>query len=127
MAHFAQLHENNVVVQVIVVANAECLDEHGIERESIGVAFCQMLFGSDTRWVQTSYNGSIRRRYASIGSIYDESCDAFIDPSPFPSWVLNEQTLEWIAPIPYPSDGAKYMWDEDTATWIKIDEVLEAS
>lgn len=79
MAHFAQLDENNVVTQVIVVHNNELVD-NGVEREELGVAFCQSLFGADTRWVQTSYNGSIRGVYAGVGYTYDPDKDVFVAP-----------------------------------------------
>lgn len=79
MAHFAQLDENNVVMQVIVVHNNELLD-NGVESEARGVAFCQSLFGSDTRWVQTSYNANFRGKYAGIGDVYDAEKDEFAAP-----------------------------------------------
>jgi len=83
MAHFAQLDENNVVLQVIVVNNAELLDESGQELEAKGIAFCQSLFGADTRWVQTSYSNKFREKYAGIGDFYSEDYDAFIAPETF--------------------------------------------
>jgi hypothetical protein len=79
MAHFAQLDENNVVTQVIVVHNNELLD-NGVEYEELGVAFCKSLFGADTRWVQTSYSGSIRKHYAGVGYTYDPVADEFVPP-----------------------------------------------
>lgn len=103
MAHFAQLDDNNVVLQVIVVHNNELL-VNGVESEAKGVAFCQSLL-PDTTWVQTSYNANIRKNYAGIGFSYDAQRDAFIPPKPFPSWQLNEVTCQWNAPVPYPSDG----------------------
>jgi hypothetical protein len=79
MAHFAQLDENNVVTQVIVVHNNELVD-NGVEREELGVAFCQSLFGANTRWVQTSYNNKFRGVYAGVGYTYDPEKDEFIAP-----------------------------------------------
>lgn len=117
MAHFAQLDENNVVMQVIVVHNNELLD-NGVESEARGVAFCQSLFGSDTRWVQTSYNANFRGKYAGIGDVYDKARDAFIPPQPFPSWTLNEETAKWEPPVPMPSDGQIYSWDETAGNWV---------
>jgi len=113
MAHFAQI-ENGVVTQVIVVANEELLLD-GVENESKGIEFCQSLFGGT--WVQTSYNGNIRKNYAGVGYTYDEQRDAFIPPQPFPSWVINEETCQWSAPIPMPTDG-RYSWDEPTTSWV---------
>lgn len=121
MAHFAQLDENNVVTQVIVVHNNDCMLD-GQENETIGVLFCKSLFGQDTRWKQTSYNANMRKNYAGIGFTFDAGRDAFIPPQPFSSWVLNEQTCRWDAPVPYPQDGKNYRWDEPTVSWIQIQE-----
>jgi hypothetical protein len=120
MAHFAQLDETGVVTQVIVVHNDELLDENGIESEAKGIAFCQSLFGPNSTWKQTSYNGNFRKNYAGIGYSYDASRDAFIAPKPFTSWVLNEQTCRWDAPVAYPTDGKIYRWDEPTLSWIEV-------
>lgn len=93
MAHFAELDENNVVKQVIVVHNNELLVD-GVESESKGIVFCQSLFGGN--WIQTSYNGTIRKNYAGIGFTYDPVRDAFIPPKPEEGeWVLNEDTCQW--------------------------------
>jgi hypothetical protein len=119
MAHFAQLDDNNVVLQVIVVGNADTSDENGVEKEEIGVAFCQSLLGANTQWRQTSYNNRMRKNYAGIGYTYDVQRDAFIPPQPFASWVLDEDTCRWDAPVPYPQDGKAYIWDEATVTWIE--------
>ena len=118
MAHFAELDENNVVTRVIVVANKDTADANGNEVESIGVAFCQRLFGGN--WKQTSYNGNIRKNYAGIGYVYDAAIDAFVPPKPFPSWVLNTNTAQWQAPIPMPTDGKMYSWDEATQSWVEM-------
>jgi hypothetical protein len=124
MAHFAQINENNLVTQVIVVDNNDILDEQNNELESIGIQFCTNLLGGD--WKQTSYNNNIRKNYAGIGDTYDESRDAFIAPQPYPSWVLDEDTCQWKSPIPYPEvlEGSNefYKWDEETIQWIRIDE-----
>ena len=118
MAHFAQLDESNVVTQVIVVHNNELLDD-GVESEAKGIAFCQSLFGGN--WIQTSYNGNIRKQYAGIGYTYDSVNDVFISPSPFASWTLDEN-FDWQAPTPYPQDENNYLWDEDTTSWVVLDE-----
>jgi len=106
MAHFAQLDENNVVTQVIVVSNNELLDANGQEREELGVAFCQRLFGGN--WKQTSYNNSMRVRYAGIGYSYNATLDAYVPPKPFPSdhgtgdpikhYYWNEEAQDWQLP-----------------------------
>ena len=118
MAHFAQLDENNIVMNVIVVANNELLDENGVEQESKGIAFCQSLLGGN--WVQTSYNGNIRKNYAGIGYTYDATRDAFIPPQPFPSWTLVEETAQWKPPVDYPTDGKMYTWNEETTSWVEV-------
>ena len=115
MAHFAELNEQNVVTQVIVVHNNELLD-NGVESEAKGVAFCQSLFGHD-RWKQTSYNATIRKNYAGVGYNYDATRDAFIPPQPFPSWSLDETTCRWVPPVPMPSEGGPYKWDEQATNW----------
>jgi len=122
MAHFAQLDDNNVVIQVIVVDNSEILDSNGVEQESIGITFCTNLFGADTIWKQTSYNGNIRKNYAGIGYTYDVGRDAFIAPQPYPSWVLDEDTCQWEPPVPYPTDDNFYRWNEETISWDLIEE-----
>ena len=133
MAHFAQLDENNVVLQVIVVSNEDAGPSPGVQ----GEAFCTDLLGG--RWKQTSYNtrGGVhynpatnepdggtpfRKNYAGIGYTFDESRDAFIPPKPFPSWVLNEDTCWWEAPVPYPTDGNPYIWDESVTNWVPAPE-----
>ena len=118
MAHFAQLDDKNTVIQVIVIHNNELMD-NGVESEAKGVAFCQSLF-PNTRWVQTSYNGNIRKNYAGIGFLYDPVLDAFIPPKTYPSWSLNEITCQWEAPTPYPTDGKIYVWDEKSYSWGEV-------
>ncbi len=119
MAHFAQL-ENNIVKQVIVVSNQDILDEQGQESEEKGIAFCSNLLGGT--WKQTSYNAKIRKNYAGIGYTYDEGRDAFIPPKPFNSWLLDENTCQWKAPVDYPTDGKRYTWNEETLTWDVIND-----
>ena len=115
MAHFAQVDENNIVTQVIVIDNNDILDENGIESEVVGQQFCMDLLGG--LWLQTSYNGTIRKNYASIGFAYDSDRDAFIAPQPFASWVLNETTCQWDAPLICPDDGNIYKWNEQQLNW----------
>ena len=122
MAHFAQLDDNNIVTQVIVVDNSELEDGNGVEQEAIGITFCTNLFGAHTRWKQTSYNGTIRKNYAGMGYTYDADRDAFIPPQPYASWVLNEETCIWEAPVPYPTDDNFYAWNETNQQWDLINE-----
>jgi hypothetical protein len=122
MAHFAELDANNTVLRVIVVSNTDASDSDGNESESIGVAFCQSLFGANTIWKQTSYNGKIRKNYAGIGYTYREDIDAFVAPQPYPSWTLNADA-KWQAPVPYPNDGKIYNWDEASLSWVEVEGV----
>lgn len=115
MAHFAQVDNDNKVIQVIVIDNNAILDENGIESEVVGQQFCTDLLGG--MWLQTSYNGNLRKNYAGIGDTYDVDRDAFIAPTPFTSWILNEDTCQWEAPIPYPTDGQNYIWNEELNNW----------
>lgn len=115
MAHFAELDENNVVLRVIVVGNKDTSDASGVEKEYIGKAFCERLYGGN--WVQTSYNGNIRKNYAGIGYSYNADIDAFVPPKPHASWVLNNDTAQWEAPTPMPEDGQLYSWNEETTSW----------
>jgi hypothetical protein len=119
MAHFAEIGLNNKVLRVIVVNNKELLDENGNEVEQKGIDFCRNLFGGT--WLQTSYNGNIRKNYAAEGFTYDADRDAFIRPQPYPSWILNEETCRWEAPVPYPEGDSNdlYSWDEDNLSWIQ--------
>lgn len=120
MAHFAQLDENNVVTQVIVVHNNELMD-NGVESEANGITFCQSLFGADTVWKQTSYNGNFRKHYAGVGYTYNAVRDAFIPPQPYPSWTL-DANAQWQPPVAIPTDGKMYSWDEATTSWVEIVE-----
>lgn len=122
MAHFAQLDENNVVIQVIVVANEELLDETGQESEAKGIEFCKSLFKNETtNWVQTSYNHKFRKRYAGIGFSYNPTLNAFIPPKPYPSWTLDAEKQDWVSPVPFPQDDKFYYWSEATQQWIEQD------
>jgi hypothetical protein len=113
MSHFAELDENNVVLRVLVGDNN--MPNEGYDW------FVENLGG---KWVQTSYNATIRKNFAGIGYTYDEERDAFIPPKPFESWTLNEITCRWQAPSPYPQDGRIYEWNEEDLIW---DEVIPPS
>jgi hypothetical protein len=115
MSHFAQLDSNNTVISVLV-----------IEQDVIDTG----LFGEPTSFVQTSYNTyggvhqlggtPLRKNYAGIGFTYDSTRDAFIPPTPYPSWILNEDTCLWGAPTPMPTDDKSYTWDEESTSWLEI-------
>lgn len=117
MAHFAQINEKNIVTNVIVIDNKNCCGGVFPSSEHCGQEFIQKL-GLSGIWKQTSFNNNFRLRYANIGSYYDESNDIFIDPQPFNSWILNDDTFEWEPPIAYPNDNDEYYWDENTKQWI---------
>ena len=118
----AQIDNNNIVTRVTVVADSDA------PNEAAGIALCKSLVGSDTNWVQTSYTGNIRYRYAGIGMKYDATNDVFYKQQPYPSWVLNTSTWKWEAPVALPDDAGvddpdnpteivEYTWDEDTTSW----------
>ena len=107
MAHFAKLDNTNTVTQVIVA------EQDFINSGQVGDSFL---------WVQTSYNGNFRKNYAGVGYTYDTTRDAFISPKHYPSWLLDEDTCQWAAPVDYPADGKDYKWDEDTTNWTEVTE-----
>lgn len=118
MAHFARVNENWIVEEVIVVNNDVIKDDAGIECDWLGEQFCQSLYGAYTKWIQTSYTGRIYKNYAGVGYTFDPHRNAFIPPKPYESWLLNEDTCRWDPPVPYPTDGKLYVWDEETTSWI---------
>jgi hypothetical protein len=111
MAHFAEIDDNNIVVRVLVVSDAE---------EHRGAEFLANDCNLGGRWIQTSYNGRIRKRFAGIGMIYDENKDAFINEKPHDSWIFDDDACAWVAPTPYPADGKVYVWDENSISWQEI-------
>jgi len=136
MAHFIKLDENNVVIDAIVVNNNDLLDSDGKESESIGQEMCRNLHerggGSDARWIQTSYNGKFRFRYAGLGMVYNEEHDVFLYSQPYSSWILNTETYIWEAPVEQPSetpDGrtGSYQWDEENLSWNFVDDPIDVS
>ena len=130
MAHFAKLDENNIVIAVNVVHNNELLVD-GVENEQKGIDFLNNFFNTSDNWKQTSYNTlsgnhnlggtPFRKNYAGKGYTYDESRDAFIPPQDYPSWILNEDTCQWEAPVSRPTEGieegTRYIWNEATTSW----------
>jgi hypothetical protein len=122
MAHFAKLDDNNVVLAVHVVNN-DVITVDGAESEQAGIDFLTGLHGHD-KWKQTSYNGTFRKNYASIGFTYDAGRDAFIAPQPWASWTLNETTCQWEPPVPYPAFDQEnpkyYSWFEPNQQWIEV-------
>lgn len=123
MAHFARLDHNNIVINVVKINDSDCLDSQGQESEQVGIEFLRSLFGSDTQWLQTSYNNNIRKNYACIGYYYDSELDAFISPPPFPSWIFNTATCAWDPPVEPPGDiteAQNYEWNEDDQLWQQI-------
>lgn len=111
MAHFAEIDLNNIVKQVLVVPDAQ---------ENRGHDYLANDLGLGGTWVQTSYNAKIRKNYAGIGYTFDAARDAFIPPKPFDSWLLNEKTCQWEAPVAYPSDGLMYQWNEELKDWSAV-------
>lgn len=119
MAHFAKIESDNKVSQVIVIDSSK------------GAEFITVDLGISGTWIQTSYNTRagkhlqggtpLRKNYAGVGFTYDPERDAFIPPKRFQSWILDEETCNWIAPVSYPSDKTKkYIWDESIINWVEI-------
>ena len=117
MAYFAKLGTGNIVETVISINNDVIKDINGVEQEQLGVDFINQLYNTRDVWKQTSYNGNFRKNYAGIGYQYDQTRNAFIAPKPFNSWLLNETTCRWEAPVSYPQDGNIYKWNETTLSW----------
>ena len=124
MAYFAKLGTGNIVEQVISINNSVITDSNGVEQEQLGIDFINNLYGTRDVWKQTSYNGNIRKNYASVGYKYDQTRDAFIPPKPFASWTLNETTCLWDPPVARPEltqeqidNNNYYTWNETNQTW----------
>ena len=115
MAHFAKLGNNNIVQSVEVVSNDIATTEKN------GADFLNNLYNTSDVWKQTSYNRNIRKNYAAVGYTYDETKDAFIAPKPYASWVLNDDTCFWEAPVDLPDTENRYTWNEDTTSWDLIE------
>jgi hypothetical protein len=128
MASFAKLNSENIVVTVVSVVNEVIKDSNGIEQEQLGIEFLKNLYNEPNAiWKQTSYNTNsgvhktggnpFRKNHAAKNYIYDSNRDAFIAPKPYNSWILNESTCIWEAPVARPNDGQKYFWNELTLSW----------
>ena len=130
MASFAKIGLNGKVMSVVSVANEALQDSKNIEREELGIELLTELTHWPI-WKQTSYNTKggvhllggtpLRKNHAGIGFTYDEDRDAFIPKKPFNSWILDEETCQWEAPVAYPNDGQRYSWNEENQTWQVID------
>jgi hypothetical protein len=121
MAYFAKLGTGNIVETVISINNAVITDANGVEQEQLGNDFINKLYNTRDVWKQTSYNNNIRKNYASVGYTYDQTRDAFIAPKPFNSWILNEDTCLWEAPVAMPTttleENQYYFWNESILNW----------
>jgi hypothetical protein len=128
MASFAKLNSENMVITVESVVNEVLKDSNGVEQEQLGIDFLKTLYNEPNAiWKQTSYNtnagihslgGSpFRKNHAGVGYTYDLNRDAFIPPKPYNSWILNESTCNWDAPVAYPTDGQRYSWNEEILNW----------
>ena len=124
MAHFAKLNSDNEVTHVSVVDDWNITDGNGQEQESVGVAYLHGVHGvqEGTTWKQTSYNATFRKNYAGIGFKYDAGRDAFISPKPYASWLLDETTCRWKAPVDMPTDGHRYLWNEENTNWEQVSD-----
>jgi hypothetical protein len=128
MAHYAELNENNEVIYVAYMDNEIITDENGNEVEQLGINYLHKHHGKEKRWVRTSYGANFRRKYAGIGDTYIEDLDVFIEPKPYPSFVLNEETIQWESPIGPPPElteeqaqselSYNYSWSEENQEWV---------
>ena len=120
MAHYAFLDENNIVTEVIVGKNE---GEEGTDWEVHYGNFrgqtCKRTSYNTHAGVHNSGGTPYRKNYAGIGYSYDQARDAFIPPKPYPSWLLNESTCQWVAPVPMPSGDGLYRWDETAGEWVE--------
>mgnify|MGYP006448236839 CR=1 FL=1 len=116
MAYFSKIGLNNKVIEVQSIANEVLHDSNGVEQEVNGIDFLTKLTGWSI-WVQTSYNNNFRKNHAGIGMTYDEDRDAFIPKKPFNSWILNETTCQWDAPVALPDTENRYNWNEINQNW----------
>lgn len=120
MEYFAKLDSDNNVIEVLPVAEEDTTDVNGKVVEQLGINFLEDLFGYSL-WKQTSKDGEFRRAYAGIGMKYDSDADVFYSTEqPYPSWVFNNETLYWEAPVSYPNDGKDYLWVELTKSWLEV-------
>ena len=124
MAYFAKLGTGNIVETVISINNSVITDSNGVEQEQLGNDFINKLYNTRDVWKQTSYNNNIRKNYAGIGYRYDQARDAFIPPKFFNSWILNEDTCRWEAPVAIPEltqeqidNKNYYAWNEQIKNW----------
>ena len=122
MSHFAKLGTGNIIEKVEVVSNDIATTEQA------GVDFLNNLYGTRDVWKQTSYNGNIRKNFAGKGYTYDQTRDAFIEPKPFDSWILDEETCLWEAPVAKPTltqeqidNNNYYKWNEENQSWTLIE------
>ena len=111
MSHWAEIDSENKVIRVLVGDNNDPVGDEGYQ---------WLMDNLGGTWIKTSYHGRIKFNYAGIGHSYDEGRDAFIAPKPFNSWVLDEATCQWNSPVPYPSDGKNYRWNEESLSWVEI-------
>jgi hypothetical protein len=125
MAHYAFLNSNNIVTEVITGVDEDIIQTN-LDGSQVGGSSeaWETFYGNFRGQVckRTSYNGNYRKNYAGIGYTYDAERDAFIPPKPFTKWILNEDTCLWEAPIPYPTDGKDYVWNDNKGEW---EEVIE--
>jgi hypothetical protein len=127
MAYFAKLGTGNIIEKVISINNVVITDANGVEQEQLGNDFINKLYNTRDIWKQTSYNRNFRKNYAGIGYHYDQERDAFIPPKPFNSWILNEDTCRWEAPVAMPTttleDNQYYSWNESIVNWEVKDRI----
>lgn len=113
MAHYARLGADGVVLEVVVID-----DQHEVGGEAAGIAWCEQFFGTKG-WIKTSYNGKIRGNFAGIGMTYNAKLDVFVPVKIYQSWVWDFSKNTWVPPVPYPTDGQVYIWNETGKIWVE--------
>jgi hypothetical protein len=116
MANFARIDKNGIVVDLVKIDTKNNVDSEGVEREHIGAAYLKKMYGVDG-WIQTSFNKTFRKNYATIGGKYDADLDMFLNIKMYPSWIIDESTGEWVAPKKKPLNIDDYSWNETTGEW----------
>lgn len=111
MSHWAEIDDDNVVLRVVACNNNDPAGDEG---------YSWLIDNLGGRWIQTSFSASFRKNFAGAGFTYDEARDAFIPPQLYPSWTLDEDTCRWVPPIPRPTNGKPYLWDETAGAWVAI-------
>jgi hypothetical protein len=117
MIYFSQIDENSIVTNVTVIDPSDCKDSNNNISEEVGANFLANLLGGT--WIMTERETGFRKQFGDQGFTYDEANNVFISVKPYPSWTLNNTSFDWESPVPHPTDGKLYDWDETTLSWVE--------